>query len=89
MKLHFAYEGAVAEFGDWGQYETDVESSLPHRFELVDGVVVDKYDGVSDNEVKRIDYDKAVQDRLDFIETLEEGQEVPPEFPPFGLGEDA
>lgn len=85
MKLHFAYEGAPAEVLDNGEYDAPIESSLPHRFDLVDGVVVDKYNGVSDDEVRRIDHEKAVADRLALIETLEEGQELPPELPPLDI----
>ena len=85
MKLHFAYEGSLAEIIETGAYDAPIESSLPHRFDLVDGVVVDKYNGVSDDEVKRIDHEKAIADRLALIETLEEGQEVPAELPPLEI----
>lgn len=48
--------GVIAPDGD---HDLPVESVLGHRFQLVDGVVVDRYDGVTDDEVKDIDARRA------------------------------
>ena len=42
-----------------GSLTLPVESNLWHRFEIVDGAIVDKYNGVSDDEVRRIDHAEA------------------------------
>jgi len=63
-KIHFASEGTTGEFNEDGEYETPIESALPHRFELKDGKVVDKYNGISDEEVKLKDHEDAVKTAL-------------------------
>lgn len=80
MKLHFEFEGAIAEIGDFGQYEAPIESVLPHRFELKDGIVIDKYDGVSDEEVKRIDHEAATKAALEHVDA--DGNPAPLDPPP-------
>jgi hypothetical protein len=80
MKLHFDFEGAVAEIGDWGQYDAPIESNLPHRFELRDGVVIDKYDGVTDERVKEIDHEAATAAALNHTDA--EGNPAPLDPPP-------
>jgi hypothetical protein len=86
MKIHFEGEGFVGQLLEDGQYDLPIESDLPHRFELKDGVVVDKYDGVSDDEVRAIDHQTAVDNRLAIIAKVEAGEEdesnIPPELPP-------
>jgi len=57
MKVIFNH--GVVEFHENGDYETDIVTSLPHRLDVVDGVVVDKYPGKTDNEVKIADHEKA------------------------------
>lgn len=54
MKINFNH--GTAEFNENGQYETDIVTSLPHRLDVVDGVVVDKYPGKTDNEVRAADH---------------------------------
>ena len=54
MKLN-CYNGVVS-FDENGEYETDIVTSLPHRLDVVDGVVVDKYPGKTDREVKIADH---------------------------------
>lgn len=49
---------------DSGDVDLPVASSLPHRFEVVDGVIVDKYNGISDREVRIQDHAEA-QARVD------------------------
>ena len=56
-------EGFAGQLLENGDYDLPIESDLPHRFELKDGAVVDKYDGVSDEEVKRIDHEAAIAAR--------------------------
>ena len=55
MKISFVHSTEFGEIGETGDYDLPVESVLGHRFQLVDGVVVDKYNGVTDEEVKRLD----------------------------------
>lgn len=70
-KLSFTPTGTAFIHAD-GEYEVDIDSRLGHRFSLVDGQVVDKYNGVSDDEVKQIDYAAAV------ALAEERGQPIPP-----------
>ena len=39
-----------------GEYDLPVESALGHRFEAVDGAIVDKYNGITDREVRIQDH---------------------------------
>lgn len=80
MKLHFEFEGAIAEIGDFGKYDAPIESVLPHRFELRDGVVIDKYDGVTDEEVKVIDHIAATKAALEHVDV--DGNPAPLDPPP-------
>jgi hypothetical protein len=86
MKISFSGEGFVGQFLEQGEYDLPIESDLPHRFELKDGVVIDKYNGVSDDEVKEIDWQAAVDNRLAIIAKVEAGEEdesnIPAEVPP-------
>ncbi|MBF0448729.1 MAG: hypothetical protein HQL67_11055 [Magnetococcales bacterium] len=61
MKISFPHStewGVISEDGD---YNLPVESDLGHRFRLVDGVVEDRYDGVTDEEVRTIDAQAAAE----------------------------
>ena len=88
MKISFMGEGFAGQFLENGDYDLPIESDLPHRFKLEDGVVVDKYDGVSDDEVKRIDHEAAIAAREAIIAKVEAGEEeeinIPAEIPPLG-----
>jgi hypothetical protein len=88
MKISFMGEGFAGQLLENGDYDLPIESDLPHRFELKDGVVVDKYDGVSDEEVKRIDHEAAMAAREEIIAKVEAGDEeehnIPQELPPLG-----
>lgn len=79
-------EGFAGQFLENGDYDLPIESDLPHRFELKDGVVLDKYNGVSDDEVKRIDHEAAIAAREAVIAKVEAGEEdevnIPVEIPP-------
>ena len=88
MKISFAGEGFAGQFLEDGQYDLPIESDLPHRFELKDGVVLDKYDGVTDGRVKEIDHEKAIAAREEIIAKIEAGDEeeinIPAELPALG-----
>ena len=81
MKISFMGEGFVGQFLENGEYDLPIESDLPHRFELKDGVVLDKYNGVSDDEVKRIDHEAAIAAREAVIAAVEAGDEVEANIP--------
>ena len=93
MKLNFYY--GVVSFDENGEYETDIVTSLPHRLDVVDGVVVDKYPGKTDNEVKIADHEKALerlaQDRAEWDELDDEVKtkvERPADLPELDLPEE-
>lgn len=71
IKISFLETGTAIIHPD-GEYEVNIDSKLGHRFSLVDGVVVDKYNGVSDEEVKQIDHAAAV------ALAQEKGEPAPP-----------
>jgi hypothetical protein len=58
-KLNFTFNG-LAEIVEDGEYSVKITSKIPHRFSLVDGKVIDKYDGISDADVVKADYAAAV-----------------------------
>lgn len=58
MKINF--KDGVAMFDESGEFETDIVTSLPHRLTVEDGVVVDKYPGKTDREVRIADHQDAV-----------------------------
>jgi hypothetical protein len=62
MKLNF--NNGVVSFDENGEFETDIVTSLPHRLTVVDGQVVDKYPGKTDNEVRIADHAAAVADTI-------------------------
>lgn len=70
-KMNFLPNG-LAQLVEDGEYSAKVTSVLGHRFSLVDGKVVDKYDGVSDAKVKEIDHAAAI------ALAVEKGEEPPP-----------
>lgn len=82
-------EGFAGQFLEHGEYDLPIESDLPHRFELKNGVVVDKYNGVSDEEVKRIDHEAAIAAREAVIAKVAAEEElegnIPPELPELGF----
>ena len=80
--MKFNYNDGVATFDENGQYETDIVTSLPHRLSVVDGVVVDKYPGKTDREVRIADHEKAQEqlekDQAEWDELDEEIKKVVP-----------
>jgi hypothetical protein len=82
MKISFMGEGFAGQFLENGEYDLPIESDLPHRFELKNGVVLDKYDGVSDDEVKRIDHEAAIAIREDLVKAAAAAVKAGDEFVP-------
>ena len=58
-KISFPHSNEWGVISPDGDYNLPVKSELGHRFQLVDGVVKDRYDGVTDKKVKAIDAQKA------------------------------
>jgi len=56
-KISFPYSDDWGVIGPNGQFKLPVPSKLGHRFQLVDGKVVDRYGGITDDEVKQQDAD--------------------------------
>jgi hypothetical protein len=82
MKISFSQYGGAWIHED-GEYDLPVESTLPHRFELVDGKVVDKYNGVTDDEVKLKDHEDAVKAALNAVDHEDKPAPLTPP-PPLG-----
>jgi len=93
--MKFNYYHGVASFHEDGEYETDIVTSLPHRLSVVDGVVVDKYPGMTDNEVRIADHEAAlervIQDQAEWDELSDEVKrnvERPADLPELDLPEE-
>ena len=56
-KISFPHSDDWGVIGPNGQFKLPVPSTLGHRFQLVDGKVVDRYGGITDDEVKQQDAD--------------------------------
>lgn len=54
-KISFPHSDDWGVIGPNGQFKLPVPSKLGHRFQLVDGKVVDRYGGITDDEVKQQD----------------------------------
>jgi len=67
-KISFPHGNDWGAIGPDGDYKLPVASVLGHRFQLVDGKVVDRYDGVSDDEVKKIDEERTQQKQADELQ---------------------
>ncbi len=67
-KISFPHGNDWGVIGPDGDYKLPVASVLGHRFQLVDGKVVDRYDGVSDDEVKKIDEERTQQKQADELQ---------------------
>lgn len=67
-KVQFTFDGKFCEFAENGEYELPIESELLHRFVLEDGVVVDKYDGITDHEVRVLDHEAATKAALENVD---------------------
>jgi hypothetical protein len=60
-KISFPHGNDWGVIGPEGDHDLPVDSVLGHRFQLVDGEVVDRYDGVTDDEVREIDAARVVE----------------------------
>lgn len=60
----FIIEGGRVIINPDGDVTLPIDSNLVHRFEVIDGVIVDKYNGITDNEVRQADHAEA-QARVD------------------------
>ncbi|MBF0326434.1 MAG: hypothetical protein HQL42_15380 [Alphaproteobacteria bacterium] len=60
-KISFPHGNDWGVIGPEGDHDLLVDSILGHRFQLVDGEVVDRYDGVTDDDVRRIDEERVVE----------------------------
>ena len=67
-KISFPHGNDWGVIGPDGDFKLPVASVLGHRFQLVDGKVVDRYDGVSDDEVKKIDEERIQQKQADELQ---------------------
>lgn len=95
MTLKASVIGSVVVLDPNGEYDLPFESKLMHRFALVDGQIVDKYNGVSDTQVRVVDHEAAMarnQEEIAAWEALdEEAKEKTPrpiELPPLTLPEE-
>ncbi|CAA7616801.1 conserved hypothetical protein [Candidatus Terasakiella magnetica] len=60
-KISFPHGNDWGVIGPEGDHDLPVDSTLGHRFQLVDGEVVDRYDGVTDDDVREIDAERVVE----------------------------
>lgn len=60
-KISFPHGNDWGVIGPEGDHDLPVDSDLGHRFRLVDGEVVDRYDGVTDDEVRRLDAERVAE----------------------------
>ena len=67
-KISFPHGNDWGVIGPDGDYKLPVASVLGHRFQLIDGKVADRYDGVSDDEVKKIDEERTQQKQADELQ---------------------
>lgn len=67
-KISFPHSNDWGVIGPDGDYKLPVASVLGHRFQLVDGKVVDRYDGVSDDEVRKLDAESVAKQQTADLE---------------------
>ena len=60
-KISFPHGNDWGVIGPEGDHDLPVDSTLGHRFQLIDGEVVDRYDGVTDDDVREIDAGRVVE----------------------------
>jgi hypothetical protein len=71
-KISFPHSNDWGVIGPDGDHALPVKSELGHRFQLVDGSVVDLYGGVTDDEVKSLDAETATQKKLDDFQAMQD-----------------
>ncbi len=62
-KISFPHSDDWGVISPDGDYKLPVKSTLGHRFQLIDGKVVDRYDGITDDKVKEQDADDVAKQR--------------------------
>tara|TARA_B100000513_G_C11864556_1_gene173901 strand:+ start:179 stop:616 length:438 start_codon:yes stop_codon:yes gene_type:complete len=67
-KISFPHGNDWGVIGPNGDYKLPVASVLGHRFQLVEGKVVDRYGGVSDDEVRKLDADQVAEQQAADLE---------------------
>ena len=67
-KISFPHSDDWGVIGPNGQFKLPVPSKLGHRFQLVDGKVVDRYGGITDDEVKQQDADTVASQQATELE---------------------
>ena len=60
-KISFPHGNDWGVIGPEGDHDLPVDSTRGHRFQLVDGEVIDRYDGVTDDEVREVDAERVVE----------------------------
>lgn len=75
-KVSFQDNG-LGYIDEGGTHSFDVDSTLGHRFRIVDGVATDIYNGVSDDEVRIIDHKKAQEEAKKRIDNGENVEALP------------
>ena len=70
-KISFPHSNDWGVIGPDGDHALPVDSELGHRFQMVDGAVVDLYDGATDDEVKSLDAETAKQKKLDDFQAMQ------------------
>ena len=70
-KISFPHSNDWGVIGPNGDHALPVDSELGHRFQMVDGAVVDLYGGVTDDEVKTLDAENADQKQLDDVQAIQ------------------
>ena len=80
MKISFMENGVAFIDEIDGEYEVSDDLLLIHRYELVDGAVVDKYDGISDYELRLVEYQAVVDAYAANVD--EDGNPAPLDPPP-------
>ena len=68
-KISFPHDNDWGVIGPDGDYKLPVKSVLGHRFKLVDGKVVDRYDGVTDDKVRKLDAKRVTDQQAADLET--------------------
>ncbi|MEO5338550.1 MAG: hypothetical protein H7841_16925 [Magnetospirillum sp. WYHS-4] len=68
-KISFPHGNDWGVIGPEGDHDLPVDSVLGHRFHLVDGEVVDRYDGATDDEVRAIDDERVTQRKAEELQT--------------------
>lgn len=55
MSKKITFDDIFPRFSEDGEYETDLDTNLIHRFYLEDGVLKDKYPGKTDSQIVEIE----------------------------------